>query len=154
MNENTPVHDECAGFWSGGWHGGRSGWKPGPPLGESLDWRRPTCRWNYGGVEAASEAELAYREWIEGGAEWPQILRPRKPKGCGGGPKELQKLENRPYPGRAPLVVFVKPVRPSVPVAGRSSAKNRRCVCSGSGNGVATCAAHFAAHAHSPSISI
>ena len=112
-----------AGFLSGGWHGPVV--VAGKPEESRLYRRVARLEKTYmplgitGGVgEPLPEPELALiKQWIEGGAEWPQdpeseaAERARQAR-----LKDLQKLENRPVTEEERRWwSFVKPVRPPVP---------------------------------------
>jgi len=112
-----------AGFLSGGWHGPVV--VAGKPKESRLYRRVARLEKTYmplgisGGVgEPLPEAELALvKEWIEGGAEWPQDPRTEEAeKAWQARLKELQKLEDRPVTeDERRWWSFVRPVKPPIP---------------------------------------
>src|SRR5688572_16049340 len=109
-----------SGFLSGGWHGPVV--VAGKPEQSRLYRRVARLEKAYmpfGAGEPLPEAELALiREWIEGGAEWPQDRQSEEAdRARQARLKDLQKLENRPVTEEERRWwSFVKPVRPPVPV--------------------------------------
>ncbi|MEW5976245.1 MAG: PSD1 and planctomycete cytochrome C domain-containing protein [Acidobacteriota bacterium] len=108
-----------SGFFSGGWHG------PvvlvGKPEQSRLYRRIAHLEKTYmpfgqGEPLPASEIDLI-KEWIEGGAEWPEDAQTREEEQARHARlKDMEKLENRPVTGEErEWWSFVKPVRPAVP---------------------------------------
>jgi hypothetical protein len=109
-----------SGFLSGGWHGPVV--VAGKPEQSRLYRRVARLEKAYmpfGVGEPLPEAELALiKEWIEGGAEWPQDRQAEEAERARQARlKDLQKLENRPVTEEERRWwSFVKPIRQSVPV--------------------------------------
>jgi cytochrome c553 len=114
-----------AGFLSGGWHGPVV--VAGKPDESRLYRRVARLEKTYmplgsggGAGEPLPEAELALiKQWIEGGAEWPQDPQAEEAeKARYAKLDELKKLEDRPVTEQERRWwSFVRPVRPAVPVS-------------------------------------
>jgi uncharacterized protein DUF1553/uncharacterized protein DUF1549/cytochrome c len=118
-----------SGFLTGGWHGPVV--VPQKPEESRLYRRVARMEKSYmpfGQAEPLPAEELSLiREWIEGGAEWPQDRQTEEAERTRQARlKDLQKLENRPVTEEERRWwSFVKPVRPPVPtVKDASRVKN------------------------------
>jgi uncharacterized protein DUF1553/uncharacterized protein DUF1549/cytochrome c len=118
-----------SGFFNGGWHGPVV--VAGKPE-ESRLYRRVAhlekAYMPFGNAEPLPASELALiKEWIEGGAEWPEDSQAREAERVRQAKlRELQKLEVRPVTEEERgWWSFVRPVRPAVPaVKDASRVKN------------------------------